>query len=168
MLCAVAALTSVLLAVAPAFDSGSPASGAIGQRVRGATPAVHALLALGIRRSPTFARLVEALNATDVLVHVETTRDLPKGLDGRLSFMATAGGVRYLRVQALSTVDFDGLIAIVGHELQHALEVAAHPEVRVSADLRQLYERIGIPGVKGRYDTAAARLIGRLVREELG
>ncbi len=45
---------------------------------------------------------------------------------------------------------------------------AAHPKVRDAASLATLYELIGIPGpVQNRYDTVAARIMGKRVRAEL-
>jgi len=83
--------------------------------------------------------------------------------------MTAAGGVRYLHVQVASGLSFEELVAVVGHELQHAVEVAAHPEVRDPSSLAILYEMIGIPSpVQNRYDTSAARIMGKRVRAELG
>lgn len=145
-----------------------PSNPHLGPHVRGANRAMDALIDRGARRSGTFRRLVEQLNASDVIVYVQETADIPRGLDGRLTFMTSAGGVRYLHVQVMSGLGFEELIAIAGHELQHAVEVASHPEVRDSASLAVLYQRIGIPGqVKDRYDTAAAQSTGRRVRAEV-
>ena len=74
----------------------------------------------------------------------------------------------YLHAQVTSGLRFEELIAIAGHELQHALEVAAHPKVRDGKGMRALYERIGIrTGSFDRYDTAEAQSMGRRVRAEL-
>ncbi|CAN5734150.1 hypothetical protein BH24ACI5_BH24ACI5_26930 [soil metagenome] len=162
------AIGSIGFAAALTLAPATPSPDFIGPRVRGVTPAVNALLAKGAERSPTFARLIRELNDTDVVVYVEMTADLPPGLDGRLTFMANTVSVRYLHVQVSSTAGLAVLIAITGHELQHALEVAAHPEVKSSDDLAVLYRRIGLRGsVNGRYDTAEARSVGRRVRAEL-
>jgi hypothetical protein len=60
------------------------------------------------------------------------------------------------------------LIALIGHELRHALEVAQVPDVRDESALVRLYERIGQRSVKGHeYDTNAAQDAGRAVRKEL-
>ena len=145
-----------------------PTSRHIGPHVRGATPQITALIKRAIARSPTFAALVEALNGTDVIVYIERVRRLPSGVDGQLAFSGAAGPLRYLRAQVIVDLEEDAMLAIAGHELQHALEVAAHPEVRDVATLGTLYERIGIGmSRKGRFDTAAAQQAGRKVRNEL-
>ena len=164
-----AAVGSICILAGLAVAPEEPSPSAIGPHVRGATPSVKTLLATGAQRSPTFARLMRELDATDVVVYVESIGNLPVGLDGRLTFMTSAGGLRYLRVQVPNNLDVAALIAIAGHELQHALEIAAHPEVRDSTDLAVLYRRIGIQGnIPNHYDTSAARSIGRRVRAELG
>jgi hypothetical protein len=59
-------------------------------------------------------------------------------------------------------------MSIVGHELQHALEVALQPSVRDLASFATLYMRIGDQPVRSdRFDTAAAREAGRRVRNEM-
>jgi len=168
MLLGLAAVSSICLAFTLALAPEPPAAASLSPRVRATTPAARALLETGVRRSETFARLIQELEDTDLVVYVETTPDLAPGLEGRLTFLTSAGGVRYLRAQVPVTGGVDALIAGVGHELQHALEVAAHPAVRDSVALAMLYRRIGIQGsVKDRYDTVLARSVGRRVRAEL-
>ena len=59
----------------------------------------------------------------------------------------------------------DETIALIGHELRHALEVAASPDVRDQAGLTKLYKRIGEPaGCAHSFDTRAAQNTGRRVR----
>ena len=139
-----------------------------GPHVRGASPRMSQLLEHAIQKSPTFASLVKAIDATDVIVHVEEVRTLPAGVDGRLAFVHATAGVRYLRAQVLmgrGTVD---TLSTVGHELQHALEVAMHPKVRDEASFGTLYMQIGDrPTRPDGFDTAAAREAGRRVRNEM-
>lgn len=156
-------------ASAASAETVRPAADPLIPRVRAVTPKMQKLIAEGVRRSNTFRHLIEAVDKSDLVVYLEATNKLPVGLDGRLTFLTSAGGVRYLHVQITSSLGLAELIAIAGHELQHALEVAAHPEVRDGAALAKLYERIGIPGiVKDRYDTNAAQSTGKRVRAELG
>ena len=162
------ALHVLCLAAGLTAASAVPSAASIGPRVRAATAPVQALLAAGARRSSTFARLLRELDATDLVVYVEETLRLPLGLDGRLTFLTTAGGIRYVRVQIPEGVGVFAAISTIGHELQHALEIAAHPQVRDSAGLAALYRQIGVQGTsEDRYDTAEARVIGRRVRAEL-
>lgn len=149
----------------PARPSGTHVPG---PHVRGASLRMSKLLVHAIERSRTFAALVEAIDASDVIVHVEEVHTLPVGVDGRLSFVHAAGGVRYLRAQVLTGRGAVDTMSVVGHELQHALEVAMHKDVRDDASFAALYVRIGDkPARADRYDTAAAREAGRRVRDEM-
>jgi hypothetical protein len=170
------ALRNICLAlslVSPALVWADPLAGGpldhLGSHVRGATPKIKTLIDEGIRRSPTFKALVDRINRSDVVVYISVSRDLPVGLEGRLSFMASAGSVRYLHAQVLDGLGVDGTIAIAAHELQHAVEVAEHPSVKDIHALATLYQRIGerSSAAHNRYDTAAARSTGRRVRQEL-
>jgi hypothetical protein len=141
----------------------------VGKRLRGLSPKANEVIERGTKRSATFRMLVETIGKSDLVVYFETTKRLPSGLDGRLMFLTSAGGVRYLHVQVTNGLAIDQLVAIAAHELQHAVEVASHPEVRDANSLAALYERIGIPGiVKNRYDTLGAQSTGKRVRAELG
>ena len=165
-----ACLAAALLVASPILraETTTPVRDPLGSHVRGASPAVNTLIARGAARSATFKQLLDELNRTDVIVYLETNVALPVGLEGRLMFLTAAGGVRYLHAQVTSGLRFEELIAIAGHELQHALEVAAHPNVRDGRGMRALYERIGIrTGAPDRYDTAEAQSTGRRVRAEM-
>ena len=60
------------------------------------------------------------------------------------------------------------LISTIGHELQHALEVAAATDVKDQRGLERLYQQIGQAGLDKRsYDTEAAQVTGRRIRAEL-
>ena len=168
MLFGLAAVGSLCIAAHLLVPDAAPINSSIGRHVRGATPAVNAMIATGIKRSTTFARLARDLDDTDVIVYVEIVNSLPTGLDGRLSFSTMAGGFRYLRIQVPANTGKHDLIAVVGHELQHAMEIAEHPNVQDSEGVASLYKLIGLQahGVD-RYDTTAARSVGRRVRAEL-
>jgi hypothetical protein len=61
------------------------------------------------------------------------------------------------------------MIAMIGHELQHAVEIAAEPTVRSKRDLQNYYKRIGVASRAGdTWDTEAARHTGRRVAREVG
>jgi hypothetical protein len=138
------------------------------RHVRAVDGVMSSVLAEGMRRSGTFAHLMLALDKSDVIVYIETTRQMPSSLAGRLLLAAGPEGSRYLRIQVTGQPRSREMIALVGHELRHALEVAESPEVRDEASLIALYERIGHASPSGHhYDTAAARDTGRQVRKEL-
>jgi hypothetical protein len=142
---------------------------AVDRRVRTTDRHILSLLMQGTQRSGTFASLVEAISQTDVIVYIESVIHLPPSLSGRLLLLPRAAGQRYLRIQVSTHgVAVNDLISTIGHELRHALEVAASPDVLDQKGLERLYQQIGraSTGVHS-YDTTAAEVTGRLVRAEL-
>jgi hypothetical protein len=138
------------------------------RHVRTTDRGVQRLLADGISRSPTFSALMSHLNATDVIVYIEPVQTLPKTLAGRLLLMPMAGQQRYLRIQIAIMNPSTDTIALIAHELRHAVEVADAPDVRNETALVKLYERIGRPsGIQHCYETDAAQTAGQIVRKEL-
>lgn len=138
------------------------------RRVRAATPRVGQMIDEGIRRSRTFAQLINDVHTTDVIVYVEASFGLPPDVSGRILLAGAAGDQRYLRVQVRATLARDQLIATIAHELRHALEVAGDRTVVDEKGFVALYRRIGDAAQAcGGFDTEAARVIGRRVRDEL-
>jgi hypothetical protein len=130
---------------------------------------VHALIAQGIAHSPTFTSLLTEITASDVIVYIEPSADLPSFLCGRLFLLPTATNQRYVRIQVrLAGLSSKDAIALIGHELQHAVEVGRAREVHDSKTMARLYDRIGDRGMgQDSYETAAAQRAGRQVRLEL-
>jgi hypothetical protein len=167
MLLLVPALLTTFLAATPT-DGGLLSSPE--RRVRSTDRRITELLEIGFDRSPTFANLVRSVNATDVIVYIERARGLPTALAGRLLLLPLAAGQhRYLRIQVRADLPSNDLIALIGHELRHALEIAEEPWVRDSPAMLHLYQRIGrpTPGTSHSYDTIAAQTAGQQVRLEL-
>jgi hypothetical protein len=186
MLCLVSAAMSGALLLAP--PPAAPASVvrtlapsmianllvAPDRHVRTTNARIQSLLEKGLRRSPTLAQLVLALNDTDVIVYLEPVAHLQSGLAGRIFLLPVAtGNQRYLRVQLRVSLTAEETIATIGHELQHAVEIAAERDVRDDASLVSLYHRIGVEGSSDAtaatysFDTEAAQRAGRQVRLEL-
>ena len=138
------------------------------RHVRAVDTRITHAIADGLRRSETFTGLMQALDRSDVIVYIETAPGLPASIAGRMLIVAARSHQRYLRIQIAGRVRGNELIALLAHELQHALEVAASPAVRDEPSLIALYEAIGNRGsVAHRYDTNAAQDTGRRVRLEL-
>jgi hypothetical protein len=138
------------------------------RRVRSDDARIKKLLADGLRKSATFGDLVSALNRTDVIVYIQASTTLPATLDGRLLLAVGPQRQRYLRVQIRLNLPANELIALIGHELRHAIEIGESPEVVDEGSMIRLYERIGERGDRcNHYDTIAARETGRRVRTEL-
>src|SRR5262245_10941537 len=128
-------LGPALLASALATTGNEGLLSAPDRRVRSTDPQVVQLLENGMRRSPTFAGLVKSVSRTDVIVYIERVQKLPRTLAGRLLLLTIAGNQRYLRIQVRSDLPRPDLIALIGHELRHALEIAQEPTVRDTSSL---------------------------------
>ena len=129
---------------------------------------VERLLRIGIERSPTFASLMWHLNASDVIVYIERVPTLPTTLAGRLLMMPMHNNQRYLRIQITMAGTQNELVALIGHELQHAVEVADATDVSTESALVRLYKRIGSESHDAHcYETDAAQSTARVVRKEL-
>jgi hypothetical protein len=138
------------------------------RHIRSADRSVRTLLRRGFRQSRTLASLVTRLQRSDVIVYIEQLPDLPGAIEGRMMMLPRVNGYRYVRIQvALRGSPEDG-IAVLAHELRHAVEVADAVEVIDSAGLSRLYQKIGVRIGAEIYDTDAAQDTGRIVRRELG
>jgi len=141
-------------------------------RVRSTDATILELFREGAERSATFRGLIDAIADSAGIVYVEFGYCAFGHVNGcLLPFIASTHGDRYLRI--LVTPDknrrsHDQLLALIAHELQHALEVIADVEVVDVATMEAMYRRIGTPlrGMTG-YETAAARVAGDTVLSEL-
>jgi hypothetical protein len=123
----------------------------------------------GREQSPTFRALVDRLAATDVVVYVQCAL-LRSHLEGELQFMSAVGGIRYVLVRLSRQLTRWRKIAILGHELQHALEIAERPEIVDSTTLARAYEQFGFTrraGSRVDFDTAAAIGTGNTIWREV-
>jgi len=90
------------------------------------------LVCIGVR-STTFRGLVDGIGRTDALVYVEAGVCAFGHLDAcLLPYTASPPAARYLRIvltQPVPTGCRNRVIALIGHDLRHALEVAERPDV---------------------------------------
>ena len=159
----------VLLTLSAAHPATAGAATTPSTHTRPLTPSAAALLADATTRSSIVRTLLQDLERTDVVVYLS---DSMVGWAGEprayLSFMSSTASTRYLvvRIDRWRLAPFER-IAWLGHELQHAMEVAAAPDVKNASGLTHLYRRIGWEDTKGRFESDAARAIGHRVRNQL-
>jgi hypothetical protein len=111
------------------------------RHVRSSDARARTLIEKGVARSATFRHLLDTLDASDVIVYVEPKYTHP-GLSGYLPHrVVVAEPFRYLHVMVGFFGADDRIIAVIAHELQHAVEVADAPEVRDDRSLRLLFSR---------------------------
>ena len=140
--------------------------------VRSTSPAIRELVDDAMWESPTFRGIVRAIVATDGIVYVEEGV-CRHGVHACLLLDVTpAGAYRILRI----LVDRQGtlahrsrldLIATIGHELRHALEVLSERTIRSAAAVFLFYFS-HVPTTNATFETAAAIAAGAAIRGELG
>ena len=140
-------------------------------RLRTTDRHIRALLAAGLAHSPSLRALANRLAAGDVVVYLRCA-PLAAQLDGQLTFVSAAGGFRYVLVRLALGRPWHRQIATLGHELQHALEIAERPDIIDQAALARAYARIGFARpprqhASRSFDTLAAIAAGEQVRREL-
>ena len=149
-------------------DDPDPASRSI-PRVRPYDRRSAALVLEGIARSTTMRLLVTRLEASNVIVYVETQPGLDRQLAGRLVWVTAVKNFRYVRISLSPDLKPEVAISVLAHELQHALEVAEAPSIVDEASLEAYYRKNGISmrAHSSGWDTRAARDTGDLVRREV-
>jgi hypothetical protein len=143
-------------------------------QIRSTDRRINAAVAEGLRVSATFRELADRINASDVVVYVTCDGGgLPPGIDGRLTFLSTTGGFRYVIVRVNANLTTPRLVSLIGHELQHAREIADTETIVDAESLARAYAtRIGyqngISANKQRtYDSSAAIQAGEHVLREV-
>jgi hypothetical protein len=123
-------------------------------------------MALGWNRSATFRSLVRELDDTHVVVYVRLSR-CRSGVASCLLFASPPGGPRRLliKVDRFHRSEHE-LTVLLGHELQHACEVASDPDITDPRSFQRAFERRGWKGPAG-FETARAQEIARRVAAEL-
>jgi hypothetical protein len=134
--------------------------------VRTEDPVLAALIREATDRSPTFRRLVEAIQATDGVVYVERGRCGHYTRTCLAFWMAVAGPNRILRVIVDERKTGMEAMVSIAHELQHALEVLGDRSVTTAAAMHGFFERIGVWRTDS-FETYAAVRVDEAVRSEL-
>jgi hypothetical protein len=125
----------------------------------------------GLARSATLRSLVDRLERTRVIVYFGVS-PMSSGTLGRTQIMGAGGDFRYIHIDVDDRLSRIPLLSIVGHELQHAVEIAEDTSVVDEASLVALYERIGVasgyrPNRTRWFETDAAIETGHKVYTEL-
>jgi hypothetical protein len=138
-------------------------------RVRGIDLIVAAAIVDATERSATFRAMVARLQASDGIVYVLRGRCGHGVRACLLSNVTAAGDNRVLRIVIDERRTGTDLMAAIGHELQHAIEIVSDETVQSGADIYFKY-RFTIRSTLSRtftFETEAAVQAGDRVREEL-
>jgi hypothetical protein len=165
-------LAIIVLAAPRAVAAASGGDDSLSRRIRTDDPRMQQLLEEGVLRSATLRALAERLLQSDVVVYVVCDGDPRARIAGRLTFVAAAGGLRYVVVRLAPLRSRAQQIALLGHELRHAVEVADTPAIVDTESMAREYTRFGrinphaaTAGLA--FDTQAAIDAGRQVLSEL-
>lgn len=126
----------------------------------------------GLARSATLRDLVARLESDGIIVYLNSGLPLGPNTIGRTRIMGSGGTTRYLVTDLDDRLPTPDLLALLGHELEHAVEIGDHPSVVDDATLIALYRQIGSAhGVRQDrqqwFETDAAIETGRRVYCEL-
>ena len=140
------------------------ASLAAASHVRSADPIIGKALSEGLVRSDVIRRLVEAIDASDVVVYL-ARGVCPKPAVACTMMSGGGSGVRYVRINFVQPIGLgkkggwhrDELSTMIAHELTHAAEIAQWPEVVDAATLQAAYARRGFEHRPSRFDSEAAK-----------
>jgi hypothetical protein len=141
--------------------SGNPA-------IRPRSPLATAAIEYGLKRSPTLAAEFEALQQSDMVAYIDVGPVIYSGVSGYVTFISKTTQCRYVRIALTARLNLSQTAALIGHELQHVLEIAAHAEVVDAESLREMYEWFGRHGLhQHSYESAEAIEAGQQVAAEL-
>jgi hypothetical protein len=169
-------LVAPLLAIALVVAAAPPPVQAGGERrdlprLRPLDGDLRALVQLGLEVSPSLRALAQRLERSDVVVYLRGAR-LATRMDGQLTFLSSAAGLRYVVVEIAWDRAEVRRLATLAHELQHAVEIAEHPAIVDPASLAREFGRFGVQRETMRggwqaFDTAAAIDVGHRVWREV-
>src|SRR5262245_50619478 len=117
-----------ILALGPGAERGDKnvkrgvMSEAVAHHVRSTDPRVQDWLRRGAAESQTFRSLLDTLAESDLIVHVQTVDRLMTA--GQTYFVTATATVRYVRIEVSFRGNVNETVALIGHELQHAVEIA--------------------------------------------
>jgi hypothetical protein len=156
-------LTEFAVVGSPAL-AGPPQAGS--DHVRGSNAAITTLINLASERSNTFRGLVNTINARDGIVYIEPGT-CEHGMQACLVNVTMAGQTRIVWVKLHVQGDDCDLMGLIGHELQHTIEVLGNRQVTSSGALYFFLSQEADAGTSPAFETDAAKRIGETVRTEV-
>jgi len=151
------------LLLAPSGPPGEKAAAA--SHVRTESAQLRRLIDDTAAQSVIVRELIARLGCSDVIVYVELTAS-PQIPRARTKLVTALPGVRFLRIGINTGMSGSDFAPLLGHELQHAVEIAERDEVRDEDAVRRLYREIGRAGPRDSFETDAALDVEWQVRLE--
>lgn len=139
-------------------------------RTRPLSAGAITLLKDAVEHSAIVEDLLEQIERTDLVVYLmDSMPGVFVGPKSSMVFLSGDTSNRYLLIRLdQMRLPQPERIAALGHELHHALEVAAAPEVKDALDMAGLYRRIGWETSKGRFESRGAQAIAFRIAKQLG
>ena len=137
--------------------------------MRALDPCAASIMSQGLQRSETIRQLGDRLATSDVVAYVRcvwpSSTDLQQG---SLVWVSATLSLRYVLIRLAHGLTPARRIEMLGHEMQHANEVALAPWVRDETSMGRLFEEIGRrTSSRGTFETWNAQAMERAVREDL-
>jgi hypothetical protein len=129
-------------------------------RVRSENPRIARLVATATERSATFRDEMKRIESTNGVIYIHPGDCGRGGLACLVLKVTLAGPYRVLRVNLDMRRNDCDLIGAIGHELWHAIEALADPDVTTDSRLFFFFHQLG-PTERGTFETAAAIRKGR-------
>jgi hypothetical protein len=157
----------LLLAGAASAEARGPNSG--DPHVRPADSSANVLVASAVERSAIVRDLATQLKATDVIAYV---RVVPRAEGDRASsihFQGRSSVSRFMVILVDQALPLERQIALVGHELQHAVDMAGATWITDQARMGQYFSLIGwkLPSPERGFETVSAMQTERNVTKEM-
>lgn len=146
-------------------------------RIRTLDPVLQSALDQGLSLSPTFVALVAHVQRTDVIVYLAQGSCPGRRVLGCFGSVTRHGTSRYVRINLVLLrlaeptpleQSVHRLVAQIGHELQHVIEIADDPSIIDGPSLERAYARAkAYRNSDGNYETDAALQVGDVVFKEV-
>ena len=163
-------IAGVAVLMTAALALADPPAGAT-PHVRPETREAQALLLALTTHSETARSLVDAIDRTDFVVYIRHRVFTRATWDGRIGLVRSSRPTRFLILELAAGRPWPDQLAALGHELQHAAEIARLGAALDPDGLARHYagigEEAGRSGETRRFETGAARAIAAQVRREL-
>lgn len=131
-------VVTMVLAIAP-----EPARAQQPPHLRVADRTLSELLKRGASLSPTLQQLLVRTEAASVFVFVECSQKLASRVGASLTLLTSVRGMRYVGVKVDCRLTAREIVGLLSHELQHALEISARPDIVDVDAMEAFYEDVG-------------------------
>lgn len=111
--------------------------------LRPADPSTAALVATALEQSPTIRALASQLDGTDVVAYVQTAPRKAGEVGASIHVAGRTAHQRFFVLRIDESLPAERQIALIGHELQHAVDMASAGWVTDQARLQQYLELTG-------------------------